>query len=148
MFSFFGGGLGGNPQSDGLNHANNPISTATIPPAEVLEASYPVMFTQWALRPDSAGAGAHRGGVGAIYEIEILDARGAEVSLLGERGRHAPFGVAGGGPGALNAFCWDAAEGRATPADGLEGHRRAADSGPTADAAIAGRRRLGRGARA
>ena len=32
MFSFFGGGLGGNPESDGLNHANNPISTATIPP--------------------------------------------------------------------------------------------------------------------
>ena len=28
MFSFFGGGLGGNPESDGLNHANNPISTA------------------------------------------------------------------------------------------------------------------------
>lgn len=115
MFSFFGGGLGGNPQSDGLNHANNPISTATIPPAEVLEASYPVMFTQWALRPDSAGAGAHRGGVGAIYEIEILDEGGAEVSLLGERGRHPPFGVAGGGAGALNTFRWDTEAGSATP---------------------------------
>ena len=33
MFCFFGGGLGGNPESDGLNHGNNPISTATIPPA-------------------------------------------------------------------------------------------------------------------
>ena len=44
---------------------------ATIPPAEILEAAYPVMFTQWALRPDSAGAGTHRGGVGAIYEIEL-----------------------------------------------------------------------------
>lgn len=66
MFSFFGGGLGGNPQSDGLNHANNPISTATIPPAEVMEASYPVLFTEWALRPDSGGAGEHRGGLGAI----------------------------------------------------------------------------------
>ena len=72
MFSFFGGGLGGNPESDGLNHANNPISMATIPPAEILEAAYPVMFTQWALRPDSAGAGTHRGGVGAVYEIEAL----------------------------------------------------------------------------
>ncbi len=40
---------------DGLNHGNNPISTATIPPAEILEASYPVMFTQWALRPDQRG---------------------------------------------------------------------------------------------
>ena len=54
MFSFFGGGLGGNPEGDGLNHGNNPISTATIPPAEILEAAYPIMFTQWALRPDSA----------------------------------------------------------------------------------------------
>jgi N-methylhydantoinase B len=107
MFSFFGGGLGGNPQSDGLNHANNPISTATIPPAEIMEASYPVMFTQWALRPDSAGAGTHRGGFGAVYEIEILNAGGADISLLGERGRHAPFGVNGGGPGALNMFTWD-----------------------------------------
>ena len=72
MFSFFGGGLGGNPETDGLNHGNNPISMATIPPAEILEAAYPVLFTQWALRPDSAGAGLHRGGLGAIYEIEAL----------------------------------------------------------------------------
>ncbi len=41
MFCFFGGGLGGNPEGDGLNHGNNPISTATIPPAEILEALYP-----------------------------------------------------------------------------------------------------------
>ena len=52
MFCFFGGGLGGNPEGDGLNHGNNPISTATIPPVEILESLYPVMFTQWALRPD------------------------------------------------------------------------------------------------
>ena len=115
MFSFFGGGLGGNPRSDGLNHANNPISTATMPPAEVMEASYPIMFTQWALRPDSGGAGTHRGGLGAIYEIEILDAGGADVSLLGERGRYAPFGVAGGGAAALNRFCWQTDDGWAAP---------------------------------
>jgi N-methylhydantoinase B len=113
MFSFFGGGLGGNPESDGLNHANNPISTATIPPVEILEAAYPVLFRQWALRPDSGGAGAHRGGLGAIYEIETLT--DAKVSLLGERGTVAPFGVAGGGPAALNRFSWDAGEGERTP---------------------------------
>ncbi|MDP2804210.1 MAG: hydantoinase B/oxoprolinase family protein [Phreatobacter sp.] len=106
MFNFFGGGLGGNPESDGLNHANNPISTATMPPVEILEAAYPILFTQWALRPDSAGLGAHRGGLGAIYEIEVLDPRGADVFLLGERGRFAPFGVNGGGEGALNRFTW------------------------------------------
>lgn len=115
MFSFFGGGLGGNPVSDGLAHANNPISTATIPPVEVLEASYPVMFTQWALRPDSGGPGERRGGVGAIYEIELLDPGGAEMSLLGERGRFAPFGVAGGEPGALNLFSWTSEAGARRP---------------------------------
>ncbi len=115
MFSFFGGGLGGNPRSDGLNHANNPISTATIPPAEVLEASYPVMFTQWALRPDSAGDGEHRGGLGAIYEIEILSDGGCDVALLGERGRFAPFGVGGGEPAALNRFSWQTTDGWQQP---------------------------------
>ena len=115
MFSFFGGGLGGNPLSDGLNHANNPISTATMPPAEIFEASYPVMFTQWALRPDSAGAGEHRGGFGAVYELEILSDGGADVSLLGERGRFAPFGVHGGQAGALNTFAWDSTQGQQRP---------------------------------
>jgi N-methylhydantoinase B len=115
MFSFFGGGLGGNPLSDGLSHANNPISTATIPPAEVLEASYPVMFTQWALRPDSAGAGEHRGGLGAVYEVEVLSEGGADVSLLGERGRFAPFGVNGGREGALNRFQWQSDDGWKEP---------------------------------
>jgi len=109
MFSFFGGGLGGNPESDGLNHANNPISTATIPPIEILEAAYPVLFRQWALRPDSAGAGEHRGGLGAIYEVETLT--DTKVSLLGDRGTVAPFGVAGGGAAALNLFSWDAGHG-------------------------------------
>jgi N-methylhydantoinase B len=113
MFSFFGGGLGGNPESDGLNHANNPISTATIPPVEILEAAYPVMFTQWALRPDSAGAGQHRGGIGSVYEIEAL--ADTDVFLLGERGKFAPFGVGGGGPAALNHFQWDTETGPESP---------------------------------
>ncbi len=113
MFSFFGGGLGGNPETDGLSHANNPISTATIPPVEILEAAYPVVFTQWSLRPDSAGAGAHRGGLGAVYEIETLT--DADVFLLGERGKVAPFGVKGGQPAALNRFAWQTQDGWASP---------------------------------
>jgi N-methylhydantoinase B len=103
MFSFFGGGHGGHPEGDGLNHGNAPISTATIPPVEILEAAYPVMFTRWALRPDSGGAGRSRGGLGATYEIELLEEQ-ADVFLFGERGRFAPPGVLGGGAGALNRF--------------------------------------------
>ncbi len=57
-------GLAARPHGDGLNHGNNPISTATIPPVEILEAANPMIFTRWALRPDSAGPGVHRGGLG------------------------------------------------------------------------------------
>jgi len=114
MFSFYGGGHGGTPEGDGLNHGNAPISTATIPPAEILEAAYPVMFRQWALRPDSAGAGQNRGGLGAIYEIELLE-ESAEAFLFGERGRHAPKGVAGGGDAALNVFTYENDGDRLTP---------------------------------
>ena len=114
MFSFFGGGHGGHPQGDGLNHGNAPISTATIPPLEILEAAYPVRFTQWALRTDSGGAGRNRGGCGAVYEIELLEEK-ANMFLFGERGRFAPPGVAGGGPGAMNSFRYQQTDGFQQP---------------------------------
>jgi N-methylhydantoinase B len=115
MFSFYGGGHGGSPEADGLNHGNAPISMATIPPVEILEAAYPVAFRQWALRTDSAGTGAHRGGLGAVYEIEVLEENGAQAFFFGERGRFAPKGVAGGGDAALNVFSFETAEGWARP---------------------------------
>ena len=114
MFSFFGGGHGGHPEGDGLNHGNAPISTATIPPLEILESAYPMFFTKWALRPDSGGAGQNRGGLGAIYEIELLE-ENADVFLFGERGRYAPAGVNGGGYGALNTFSYEQDDGYHKP---------------------------------
>jgi len=114
MFSFFGGGHGGHPQGDGLNHGNAPISTATIPPLEILEAAYPVLFTKWALRPDSGGAGEHRGGCGAIYEIALLEDE-AEAFLFGDRGKFPPPGVVGGSPGSCNRFSYEQDDGFHSP---------------------------------
>ena len=114
MFSFFGGGHGGNPEGDGLSHGNPPIATAIIPPVEIMEAAYPVRFTQWALRPNSGGAGAHRGGMGAIYEIEML-ADQAEAFVFAERARFAPRGVLGGGNGAANVVTFQQDDGWHTP---------------------------------
>jgi N-methylhydantoinase B len=105
MFSFFGGGHGAHADGDGLNHGNAPISMATIPPLEILEAAYPVRFTQWALRDGSGGDGTHRGGLGAVYEIELME-DSAEAFLFGERARSAPKGAAGGGNAAANRFSW------------------------------------------
>lgn len=115
MFSFFGGGHGAHGAGDGLNHGNAPISTATIPPLEILEAAYPVRFTQWALRPDSGGPGTYRGGLGAVYEIEILEAE-ATGFLFGERGRYPPRGVVGGQPAAVNQFRYEQDDGEHAPA--------------------------------
>ena len=103
MFSFFGGGHGAYSDGDGLNHGNAPISTATIPPLEILEAAYPVRFTQWALRNDSGGDGQYKGGMGAVYEIELLE-ENAEAFVFGERGKYPPQGIVGGKPGMLNVF--------------------------------------------
>jgi N-methylhydantoinase B len=114
MFSFFGGGHGGNPEGDGLSHGNPPIATAIIPPVEIMEAAYPIRFTQWALRPNSGGPGTHRGGLGAIYEIELL-APTAEAFVFAERARFAPSGVIGGRHGAMNAISYQQDDGWHTP---------------------------------
>ena len=97
-----------------MNHGNAPISTATIPPLEILESAYPVKFNQWALRPDSGGDGRHRGGLGATYEIELLE-ESAEAFLFGERGKFAPPGVVGGGSAAKNVFTYEGANGPEHP---------------------------------
>jgi len=114
MFSFFGGGHGGHPEGDGLNHGNAPISTATIPPVEIIEAAYPMIFTRWSLRADSGGPGKHRGGLGAVYELELLE-ENADVFLFGERGKFPPPGILGGKPGALNRFSFEQEDGPHQP---------------------------------
>lgn len=119
MFTFFGGGLGAHPGGDGLNHGSAPLSTAVIPPVEVFEAAYPVRFTQWALRPGSGGDGTHRGGLGAIYELELL-AETAEAFVFGERARTAPRGAHGGGDGAPNRISWTNGGQRHEPALGAK----------------------------
>ncbi len=52
---------------------------------------------EYAIRANSGGRGKHRGGDGVIREIETLvDAR---MSLLADRRRLAPYGLAGGEAG-------------------------------------------------
>jgi N-methylhydantoinase B len=114
LFTFFGGGLGGNPEGDGLSHGNAPIGMATIPPAEILEAAYPAMVTRWGLRPDSAGPGRHRGGLGCVYEFELL-AEQANLVVFGERARFPAFGILGGEAGAPNRITYEQADGEHSP---------------------------------
>ena len=114
LFTFFGGGLGGNPEGDGLSHGNAPIGMANIPPAEILEAAYPTCVTNWGLRQDSGGPGRNRGGLGAVYEFELL-ADEADLVVFGERARFPAFGILGGAHGAPNRIVYQQEDGERSP---------------------------------
>jgi N-methylhydantoinase B len=66
-------------------------------PIEALETHYPFVVTRTGLRSGSGGAGRFPGGEGIIRELQFREA--ATVSLIGERRRHRPWGLAGGRPG-------------------------------------------------
>ena len=114
LFTFFGGGLGGNPEGDGLSHGNAPIGMANIPPAEILEAAYPACVTNWGLRQDSGGPGRNRGGLGAVYEFELM-ADEADLVVFGERARFPAFGILGGDHGAPNRIVYQQEDGEHSP---------------------------------
>lgn len=93
------GGYGGSAVGDGLWHGPTPIGLAKFPSIEASEHDYPIRWDALAMRPGSGGRGAFNGGEGTIFRLTAL--RPMTASLLGDRSRHAPFGVNGGGPGAM-----------------------------------------------
>lgn len=90
-----GGGFGARPQADGLDGVHVHMSNTMNTPAEVLQTAYPLAVQRYELRPDSGGAGEYRGGLGLRRDIEV---RGhtTTCSLLAERHRTRPYGLAGG----------------------------------------------------
>jgi N-methylhydantoinase B len=93
-----GGGAGAGPQGDGLSGVHVHMTNTLNTPVEALEYTYPVRVQRYALRQGSGGSGQHRGGDGLVREIEFLCP--ATVTILSERRRTAPYGMAGGQPGA------------------------------------------------
>lgn len=98
-YETIGGGMGARPTADGLSGVHTHMTNSLNTPAEALEYSYPLRVTRYSYRPGSGGNGKHRGGDGLVREIELLT--DAQVTLLTDRRRLAPYGLAGGEPGAL-----------------------------------------------
>jgi N-methylhydantoinase B len=98
-YETIGGGAGGGPSWPGTSgvqvHMTNTLNT----PIEALERALPVRIEQYAIRHGSGGTGHFAGGDGIVRTFHFL--REVEVSLLTERRRHAPYGLAGGQPGAM-----------------------------------------------
>ena len=97
LYSFIGGGYGGNFETDGLINGNPTLALARTQALEIFEARYPILFRQYTIREGSGGAGLRRGGFGVVFEFEIRRGE-ASASLLGDRGLFAPFGILGGKP--------------------------------------------------
>lgn len=100
MYMFNGGGYGGHPEGDGMTYGSPIISVARSQPIELYEQRYPVRIRKFAIREESAGAGRHRGGFGAIMETEFVRGEG-KASVLGDRGEFGPRGLHGGKDGDL-----------------------------------------------
>ncbi len=92
-----GGGAGASPRADGLSTVHTHMTNTMNTPVESLEMSYPVRLVEYAVRRGSGGDGIHRGGDGIRRTWEFLAP--ATVSLLTERRRRRPWGLAGGKPG-------------------------------------------------
>lgn len=92
------GAAAGHPGASGIHtHMTNTLNT----PIEALEAYYPMRVTEYRIRRGSGGRGEFPGGDGLVREVECLVE--ANVSLLAERRTIAPWGLAGGEPGARGA---------------------------------------------
>jgi N-methylhydantoinase B len=103
-FAFYetqAGGGGGRAGADGTDAVHVHMSNTRNTPVEVLETRYPVRVERYALRPDSGGAGEHRGGLGLRRDLTLRT--DATVGLLADRHRTPPYGLAGGEVGATGA---------------------------------------------
>ncbi len=92
------GGEGATPHRAGQSGIHTGMTNTRNTPIESLETHYPFRVIETGLRSDSGGRGAFSGGEGIVRQIEFLEP--ATVSLMGERRRLQPWGLAGGDPGA------------------------------------------------
>lgn len=93
------GGWGAWESSDGesclINNVNGSLRDM---PVEVLETLFPVRVEEYAIRPDSAGAGRTRGGNGVVRQYRF--AADQQLSLWWERSVTPAWGIFGGTAGA------------------------------------------------
>jgi len=101
LLNIFGGGWGGRPSEDGED-ASVSVCQGDVrnSPVELQEIRYPVLVEEHALREDSGGPGAFRGGLGVKITYRTLVP--CKVTINCERTKVPPWGLGGGREGAHN----------------------------------------------
>ena len=92
------GGMGARPGLDGISGVHCHMTNSLNTPIEALEYAYPFRVRSYGYRRYSGGAGEFRGGDGLVREIELLS--DSQVTLICDRKRFTPYGLAGGAAGA------------------------------------------------
>ncbi len=92
------GGAGGGPRRAGRSGVHTHMTNTMNTPVEALPLAYAFTVERYELRAGTGGAGLHPGGDGVVREYRFDGA--ATVSLVTERRRFHPWGLAGGAPGA------------------------------------------------
>jgi N-methylhydantoinase B len=103
-FSYYetiAGGAGASSEYPGQSGIHTHMTNTLNTPIEALETYYPMRVTEYRVRRGSGGKGLKLGGDGLVREIECLCE--SSVSLLTERRKLHPWGLAGGGEGACGA---------------------------------------------
>jgi len=94
-------GSAGGPDLDGVSGTDFSVAFLRNVPAEVLESEVPVLVRSYALLPDSEGAGKHRGGFGAEFEVEVRHPSAVLVMRGKDRFKFGSWGAFGGGGGSV-----------------------------------------------
>ncbi len=98
-YETIGGGAGASATAGGASAIQTHMTNTLNTPVEALEHALPLRVVRYAIRRGSGGGGSHHGGDGIIREL-VLGAD-ATITLVGERRRRPPYGLEGGGPGAV-----------------------------------------------
>lgn len=91
------GGMGARPQADGPSALHSHMTNTLNTPVEALEYAYPLRVLRYEIRRGSGGSGQFHGGDGLRRDLQALV--DCQATLLSERRRFAPYGLAGGAPG-------------------------------------------------
>ena len=109
-YETIGGGQGARPGRSGMNGVHTAMTNTMDTPTEALERAHPVRVLRYRLRRDSGGAGRWQAAATVSTGLSRL-LEPATCHSSPSDGASAPWGLAGGGPGAVGEnWLWPAGD--------------------------------------
>ncbi len=96
-YETIGGGMGALPYQNGVSAVHSHMTNTLNTPVEAIEYAYPLRVLCYEIRTGSGGKGQFTGGEGIRRDVQVLTE--AQVTLLTEHRRRAPYGLNGGHAG-------------------------------------------------